>query len=63
MNSKLLASFLTLFIVFVLVFAVYLQKYNPEIYMGVLLFILTWIIVGFMWMMVYVGIDRYKNKK
>jgi len=63
MKTKYLTTLITLFIVLVLVFAVYLQKYNPEIYMGVLLFILSWVIVSVIWMFSYIGIERHRNKK
>jgi len=63
MKTKYFATLLTLLIVLVAVFAVYLQKYNPEIYGVILLFILSWVVVGVIWMFSYIGIERHRNKK
>ena len=62
MKPQYLASYITFSIVFVVAFAVYLQKYNPEIYQSILIFVLSWALFGFLWMLIYAGIDRHRNK-
>jgi membrane protease YdiL (CAAX protease family) len=63
MRPKFLATLITLFIVLVVALAVYLQKYNPEIYGWVLLSILSFVILSVIWSLTYLGIEKNKNKK
>ena len=63
MKQKYLATFITLLIVLVVALAVYLQKYNPEIYGWVLLSILSFVILSVIWTLAYLGIEKNRNEK
>ena len=63
MKPHLLASYLTFFFAFLIAFAIYLQKYHPDFYLSVFLFILSWALVGVIWMGIYVAIHNYKSKR
>lgn len=63
MKQKYLATFITLLIVLVVALAVYLQKYNPEIYGWVLLSILSFVILSVIWTLAYLKIEKNKKVK